>query len=67
MSAPHARLMGGIERLCKLPPGFSHELGAHLAHAPTDDITGLPVTAFEDFCCGAHGLSILIVGFYTPS
>lgn len=51
----------GIERLSKLPPGFSHELPAHLAHAQTDDVTGLPVTAFEAFCCGAHGLSILIV------
>ncbi|BEI84996.1 hypothetical protein CcaverHIS002_0503970 [Cutaneotrichosporon cavernicola] len=49
-----------IERLSKLPPGFSHELPAHLAHAHKDELTGLPVTAFEDFCCGAHGLSILI-------
>ncbi len=51
----------GIERLSKLPPGFSHELPAHLAHAHKDELTGLPITVFEDFCCGAHGLSILIV------
>lgn len=61
VSQPACVADAGIERLSKLPPGFSHELPAHLAHAHKDDLTGLPITAFEDFCCGAHGLSILIV------
>lgn len=26
-----------------------------------DELTGLPVAKFNEFCCGAHGLSILIV------
>ncbi|GMK55613.1 hypothetical protein CspeluHIS016_0206690 [Cutaneotrichosporon spelunceum] len=49
-----------IDRLSKLPPGFYHEQGAHLAHSPKDELTGLPVADLDDFCCGAHGLSILI-------
>lgn len=62
------RLTLGIERLQRLPPGFSHELPQHLHHHlnPVDELTGLPLTRFEDFCCGAHGLSILIVSYMVP-
>lgn len=57
------RLTTGIERLQRLPRGFTHELPQHLQHKlnPVDELTGLPLTRYEDFCCGAHGLSILIV------
>jgi 7,8-dihydropterin-6-yl-methyl-4-(beta-D-ribofuranosyl)aminobenzene 5'-phosphate synthase len=52
-----------IERLQKLPPGFIHELPQHI-HAPNaevDSLTGLPLMRLANFCCGAHGLSILLV------
>lgn len=62
---PFPYLTTGIERLQRLPPGFTHELPQHLHHHlnPVDELTGLPLTRFEDFCCGAHGLSILIVSW----
>ncbi|KZV62976.1 metallo-beta-lactamase protein [Peniophora sp. CONT] len=51
-----------IEWMTKLPPGFSHEIHQHLRdQQPTiDPTTGVPILDFENFCCGAHGLSVLI-------
>jgi hypothetical protein len=49
-----------------LPPGFSHEIPQHLSRPPPneprkDPLTGLPFVDLDKYCCGAHGLSILIV------
>lgn len=51
-----------IEWMSKLPPGFTHELRHHLTHkAPeVDPLTGVPVLPLEEFCCAAHGFSVLI-------
>lgn len=54
-------------RFSALPPGFVHEIPQHLKRPPPneppkDPLTGLPVLDFANYCCGAHGLSILIVG-----
>ncbi|KAL1411637.1 hypothetical protein Q8F55_002601 [Vanrija albida] len=51
-----------VEWISTLPPGFSHEMPQHLndPEVTYDELTGLPVAKFDDFCCGAHGLSILI-------
>ncbi|WRT65723.1 uncharacterized protein IL334_002671 [Kwoniella shivajii] len=51
-----------IEWISVLPTGFSQELPQHLMRgdAPKDDLTGLPIIDFDNYCCGAHGLSILI-------
>lgn len=49
-------------RFSTLPPEFTHELPQHLASpdVPKDSLTGLPIMDFDNYCCGAHGLSILI-------
>lgn len=54
-------------RFSALPPGFSHEVPQHLSAAspyaaPIDELTGLPYLDFENYCCGAHGLSVWLVG-----
>ncbi|ORY22515.1 beta-lactamase-like protein [Naematelia encephala] len=50
-----------VEWISVLPPGFSHELPQHLTtDAPLDNLTGLPMMDFKNYCCGAHGLSIFI-------
>ncbi|WVQ78787.1 hypothetical protein IAT38_000878 [Cryptococcus sp. DSM 104549] len=51
-----------IEWFSTLPPGFTHELPQHLSapDVPLDPLTGLPVIDLDNYCCGAHGLSILI-------
>ncbi|OWZ31649.1 hypothetical protein C349_05774 [Cryptococcus neoformans var. grubii Br795] len=51
-----------VEWFSTLPPEFTHELPQHLASpdAPKDSLTGLPIMDFDNYCCGAHGLSILI-------
>ncbi|EIW68999.1 hypothetical protein TREMEDRAFT_62716 [Tremella mesenterica DSM 1558] len=49
-----------IEWFSKLPEGFSHELPQHLPRAPLDPLTKVPLIDFEHYCCGAHGLSILL-------
>ena len=39
--------------MTKLPPGFTHELSQHIQLYPRlDEVTGVPVVDFEDFCCG---------------
>ncbi|KAF8590976.1 hypothetical protein K439DRAFT_1644495 [Ramaria rubella] len=51
-----------IEWFTKLPPGFTHEYPQHLQHTPPMDTrTGVPIVDLDNFCCGAHGLSILLV------
>ncbi|RSH94714.1 hypothetical protein EHS25_004519 [Saitozyma podzolica] len=55
-----------IEWFSALPPGFVHEVPQHLKRPPPneppkDPLTGLPVLDFANYCCGAHGLSILIM------
>lgn len=51
-----------IEWMTKLPPGFTHEVKADLTerNPPIDKRTGVPILDLDNFCCGAHGLSILI-------
>ncbi|KDR75785.1 hypothetical protein GALMADRAFT_97658 [Galerina marginata CBS 339.88] len=52
-----------IEWMTKLPPGFTHELSQHIqqpGHGVFDEEKGVRVLDFDDFCCGAHGLSALI-------
>ncbi|KAI0029437.1 beta-lactamase-like protein [Vararia minispora EC-137] len=51
-----------IEWMTKLPPGFVHEVPQFLRNhtPPPDPRTGVPALDFENFCCGAHGLSVLI-------
>ncbi|KAJ7076391.1 beta-lactamase-like protein [Mycena belliarum] len=53
-----------IEWFTKLPPGFTHELPQHLQQQnppiASHPLTGVPVLDFDKFCCGAHGLSVLI-------
>ncbi|WVR03795.1 hypothetical protein IAU60_000790 [Kwoniella sp. DSM 27419] len=51
-----------IEWFSTLPTGFTAELPQHLSspRVPIDELTGLPLVDLDNFCCGAHGLSILI-------
>jgi len=50
-----------IEWMTKLPDGFTHEARQHLANKPRiDDVTGAPFVDLDKYCCGAHGLSVLI-------
>ncbi|KAG8982907.1 hypothetical protein FRB95_007680 [Tulasnella sp. JGI-2019a] len=51
-----------LEWFTKLPPGFKHEIRTHLESpkVPKDDLTGVSILDFENYCCGAHGLSVLI-------
>ncbi len=60
------------EHVQVLPPtrGFSHELPHHLNphaphKAPSDPVTGLPLLKFDEYCCGAHGLSIFMAIRYS--
>ncbi|KAI0063568.1 hypothetical protein BV25DRAFT_1869697 [Artomyces pyxidatus] len=52
-----------IEWMSKLPPGFTHEMRQHLVDQKPviDPLTGVPIADIENFCCGAHGFSALIV------
>lgn len=46
-------LIASIYRMTKLPPGFTHEAPQHVQLYPEpDEITGVPVIEFDDFCCG---------------
>ena len=59
-------LRSDVEWISTLPPGFVYELPQHLLRPapnspPVDPLTGLPFCDFDNYCCGAHGLSILIV------
>lgn len=61
-----SRLKADVEWISTLPPGFVYELPQHLTRPapngpPLDPMTGLPVLDLDNYCCGAHGLSILIV------
>ncbi|WVQ64928.1 uncharacterized protein L199_003098 [Kwoniella botswanensis] len=51
-----------VEWLSALPPGFTQELPQHILSkdVPIDTLTGLPMVDLDNYCCGAHGLSILI-------
>ncbi|KDQ21879.1 hypothetical protein BOTBODRAFT_99598 [Botryobasidium botryosum FD-172 SS1] len=51
-----------IEWFGKLPPGFSNEVNQHLTRpdVPIDEKTKTPVLDLDNYCCGAHGLSIVI-------
>ncbi|PVF96769.1 hypothetical protein CPB86DRAFT_484584 [Serendipita vermifera] len=50
-----------IEWMSKLPPGFSSEVRLQLANnPPMDAATQTPLLDLDHYCCGAHGLSILI-------
>jgi 7,8-dihydropterin-6-yl-methyl-4-(beta-D-ribofuranosyl)aminobenzene 5'-phosphate synthase len=57
-----------IEWMTKLPPGFSSELRQHLEGTPPiDPVTQVPIIDLDHYCCGAHGLSILIVSFLSQA
>ncbi|KAG8902662.1 hypothetical protein FRB99_004278 [Tulasnella sp. 403] len=51
-----------IEWMTKLPPGFTHEMREHISsdYVQIDDLTGVPLLGLDNYCCGAHGLSVLI-------
>jgi len=50
-----------IEWFTKMPPGFSSELARHLSdNPPICERTGVPFVDLENYCCGAHGFSVLI-------
>ncbi|EUC60370.1 metallo-beta-lactamase superfamily protein [Rhizoctonia solani AG-3 Rhs1AP] len=50
-----------IEWMTKLPPGFTHEAKRHLNdNPPYDAQKQAPFLDLDNYCCGAHGLSILI-------
>ncbi|WWC68609.1 uncharacterized protein I206_102539 [Kwoniella pini CBS 10737] len=51
-----------IEWFSTLPPGFTHELPQHMLakDVPKDALTGLPTVDLDNYCCGAHGLAVLI-------
>ncbi|KZO98969.1 metallo-beta-lactamase protein [Calocera viscosa TUFC12733] len=50
-----------IEWMTKFPPGFTSELATHLQGKPRMDAkTGAPFVDLDKYCCGAHGLSLLI-------
>ncbi|KLO18414.1 hypothetical protein SCHPADRAFT_819894 [Schizopora paradoxa] len=50
-----------IEWFTKMPPGFSSELARHLSdNPPLCERTGVPFVDLENYCCGAHGFSVLI-------
>ncbi|WVW80170.1 hypothetical protein I302_102147 [Kwoniella bestiolae CBS 10118] len=51
-----------VEWLSALPPGFTQELPQHILSkdVPIDPLTKLPIVDLDNYCCGAHGLSILI-------
>ncbi|KAG9124812.1 hypothetical protein FRC07_010154 [Ceratobasidium sp. 392] len=57
-------VIGWVERrtMTKLPPGFTHEVKGSLTerNPPFDERTGVPFVDLDNYCCGAHGLSILI-------
>ncbi|KAG9084633.1 hypothetical protein FRC06_003965 [Ceratobasidium sp. 370] len=57
-------VIGWIEKrtMTKLPPGFTHEIKGDLTerNPPFDQRTGVPFLDLDNYCCGAHGLSILI-------
>jgi 7,8-dihydropterin-6-yl-methyl-4-(beta-D-ribofuranosyl)aminobenzene 5'-phosphate synthase len=45
--------------MTKLPPGFTHELPQHLqqqGHGVFDQVKGVPVLDFDNFCCGTFHL-----------
>lgn len=47
-----------IEWMTKLPPGFTHEAALHLrqdASSP-DEVKGVPVLNFDNFCCGTYNI-----------
>lgn len=51
-----------LEWMTKLPPGFTSELRLHLENAPPiNPILQVPIVDLDHYCCGAHGLAILIV------
>ena len=48
-------LMRNLGRMTQLPPGFKHELQQHLhqhGHGHYDEVKGVPVLDFDQFCCG---------------
>ncbi|EJD35448.1 hypothetical protein AURDEDRAFT_108975 [Auricularia subglabra TFB-10046 SS5] len=50
-----------IEWMSELPPGFSHELRTQLQSGPPiDEETQVPILDLPNYCCGAHGLCVLI-------
>ncbi|KAG8938901.1 hypothetical protein FRC03_006812 [Tulasnella sp. 419] len=48
--------------MTQLPLGFNHEVRRHLTSpdVPIDPVTRVPVIDLDNYCCGAHGLSVLI-------
>lgn len=41
--------------MTRLPPGFKHEVQQHLhqnGHGHYDEVKGVPVLDFDQFCCG---------------
>ncbi|KAH7106472.1 hypothetical protein BKA62DRAFT_687262 [Auriculariales sp. MPI-PUGE-AT-0066] len=50
-----------LEWMTALPPGFTNEVRLQLQNGlPRDIETGVPILDLPHFCCGAHGLSILV-------
>jgi len=50
-----------IEWFNQFPPGVTTEMATHLRdHPKMDEKLGVPVVDLDKYCCGAHGLSLLI-------
>jgi len=50
-----------IEWFTKLPDGFIQEVPQHLRiHPLRDERTNSNIIDLDNYCCGAHGLSILL-------
>jgi len=50
-----------IEWFSQFPEGFTNEMKFHILNTPrVDEVTGAPFVDLDKYCCGAHGLSLLI-------
>ena len=53
-----------IEWMSKMPPGYSSEVSVHLRdQPPIDPERHLPIIDLDNYCCGAHGLAVLLVSY----
>ncbi|ELU37707.1 metallo-beta-lactamase superfamily protein [Rhizoctonia solani AG-1 IA] len=50
-------VIGWIEKMTKLPPGFTHEIKHHLTHDPPYDArTQVPFVDLDNYCCAGNGI-----------
>ncbi|CAG7854608.1 SubName: Full=Uncharacterized protein {ECO:0000313/EMBL:CCA68653.1} [Serendipita indica DSM 11827] len=50
-----------IEWMSKMPPGYTSEVLGHLRNQPPiDPKLQVPILDLDNYCCGAHGLAVLL-------